>query len=71
MRICFYLLLLIGIHRINAQVNFTSEKSGKNKNSNELNLFKFANVRDFALNKWGTEIYFNMQISGSEISVIV
>lgn len=54
-----------------AQVEFTCEKSGKNTKSGEINLYRFANVRDLALNKWGTEVYFTVQSAGSEISAIV
>lgn len=54
-----------------AQVGFTSEKSGKNKKPNEVNLFKYTAVRDLAMNRWGTEIYFSVQSANSEISAIV
>lgn len=71
MRIWSFILCLAFLHRLDAQVEFTCEKSGKNKKPNEVNLFKYANVRDFAMNKWGTEIYFSVQSAGSEISAIV
>jgi hypothetical protein len=54
-----------------SQVEFTCEKSGKNTKPNEINLFKFSNVRDLAMNKWQNEIYFSVQSAGSEISAIV
>ncbi|MBK7816783.1 MAG: PD40 domain-containing protein [Sphingobacteriaceae bacterium] len=71
MRIWLSILCLVLVHHFHAQVNFTSQKSGKNSKPDELNLFKFANVRDFAMNKWGTEVYFSVQSAGSEISAIV
>jgi hypothetical protein len=52
MRIWCCILCLAVVHHFDAQVNFTSEKSGKNSKPDELNLFKFSNVRDFAMNKW-------------------
>jgi hypothetical protein len=67
----FYSLLFLVGSRLSGQVIFTCEKSGKNSKPHELNLFKFDNVRDFAMNKWGTEIYFSVQSPGSEISAIV
>jgi hypothetical protein len=71
MRIWSCILCLIVLHHSNAQVEFTSDKSGKNTKPNELNLFKYANVRDLAMNRWGTEIYFSVQSPNSEISAIV
>ncbi len=67
----FSFWFLVALCNYNAQVNFTNDKSGKNTKPDELNLFKFANVRDFAMNRWGTEIYFSVQSAGSEISAIV
>ncbi len=63
-------MLLFAGHGI-AQVEFTCDKNGKNTKPYEINLYKFGNVRDFAMNKWGTEIYFSVQSPGSEISAIV
>lgn len=56
---------------MNAQVEFTCDKNGKNTRPNEINLFKYGNVRDFAINRWETEVYFSVQSAGSEISAIV
>jgi hypothetical protein len=66
-----YSFLLLVAARLNAQLEFTCDKSGKNTKPNEINLFKYNNVRDFAMNKWGTEVYFSVQSPGSEISAIV
>jgi hypothetical protein len=71
MRFWSCILCLVVLHHINAQVEFTCEKNGKNTKPNELNLARFDNVRDLAMNKWGTEIYFSVQSPGSEISAIV
>lgn len=54
-----------------SQIEFTCEKNGKNSKPNEINLYRFGNVRDFAMNRWGTEVYFSVQSAGSEISAIV
>ncbi len=71
MRKFFVYTLLFLVGPCLAQVEFTSEKSGKNKKPNEINLFKYATVRDLAINRWGTEIYFGVQSTNSEISAIV
>lgn len=71
MRFLSCIFCLVIVHLSHAQVEFTCEKSGKNKKPNEINLFRFDNVRDFAMNKWGTEVYFSVQSAGSEISAIV
>ncbi|MDZ4664137.1 MAG: hypothetical protein SGJ15_04615 [Bacteroidota bacterium] len=62
---------LVALPICNSQVNFTNIINGKNTKPEELNLFKFSNVRDYAMNKWGTEIYFSVQSPSSEISAIV
>jgi hypothetical protein len=70
-QLLIYSLLFVVVARLHAQVEFTCDKSGKNTKPNEINLFKYNNVRDFAMNKWGTEVYFSVQSAGSEISAIV
>lgn len=71
MRALLIYSFLFAITCVNAQVEFTCDQSGKNTKANEINLFKFSNVRDFAMNRWGTEVYFSVQSAGSEISAIV